>query len=90
MSLLLKLPTFSRVKRDGASILSFDILATTATVASEMSAVNSLVKIIPCPPPSAMLLANKACRDFLSSHHLLWTLINSVVTSSNFLRSHEF
>lgn len=46
MSLLLKLPTFSRVRRDGASILSFYILATKATVASEMSTVNSLVKII--------------------------------------------
>lgn len=45
MSLLLKLPTFSRVRRDGASILSFYILATKATVASEMSTVNSLVKI---------------------------------------------
>lgn len=63
MSLLLKLPTFSRVRRDGASILSFYILATTATVASEMSTVNSLVKIIPpiypprpLPPPPHMLL----------------------------------
>lgn len=45
MSLLLKLPTFSRVRRDGASILSFYILATKATVASEMSTVNSPVKI---------------------------------------------
>ena len=57
MSLLLKLPTFSGVKRDEASILCFDILATTATVASEMSAVNSLVKIIPSPTPPHMLLA---------------------------------
>lgn len=77
MSLLLKLPTFSRVKRDGASILSFDILATTATVASEMSAVNSLVKIIPCPPPSAMLLAQQGVPGF------------SLVTSSS-LDSYKF
>ena len=63
MSLLLKLPTFSRVRRDGASILSFYILATTATVASEMSTVNSLVKIIPpiTPPPPPPAPAHASC-----------------------------